>query len=253
VISRRIYAVRRGTSEKAIANGRIVNAVLEDGTIDAGKADELLASSTVAGVHVSTTLANARRRKAAASAALIEDEIADMEESLCPVAAVIEAEDIVWTYAKRRFMANVLPCSERIARQPAEVVFRILMDAVDRALHEISNTEIKRKSSRKPKPRKAKAKPLADMTADALAILRMELLARRLELRRAVKRGELVAPDEFSRPFYDEVGRVRTNMLSLPAKWAPLVGNKTSKQVREQLGDEMDDIFEMNTGLRGLL
>jgi hypothetical protein len=29
-----------------------------------------------------------------------------------------------------------------------------------------------------------------------------------------------------------------------------LVGNKTSKQVREQLGDEMDDIFEMNTGFR---
>jgi hypothetical protein len=143
VISRRKYAVRRGVSEKAIrkaiANGRIVSAVLEDGTSGAGKADELLASSTVAGVRVSTTLAEARRRKAAASAALIQDEIADMEQSLCPVAvaAVIEAEDIVWTYAKRRFMANVLPCSDRIVRQPAEVVFAILMDAVDRALHEI--------------------------------------------------------------------------------------------------------------------
>ncbi|OWK20633.1 hypothetical protein AJ88_27650 [Mesorhizobium amorphae CCBAU 01583] len=88
-ISRRAYAKRRGCTEKAIrdriADGTLVKAVLPDGTLDADKADKLLAAKVTAGKHVGSDLNDARRRKLAAGVALLQDEVEALVVSVVPV------------------------------------------------------------------------------------------------------------------------------------------------------------------------
>jgi hypothetical protein len=251
-VSRRRYARIRGVAEstirKAVKDGRLAPAVLPDGTIDRDKGDELLAASTVAGAHVSSTLSEAMRRKAAASAALLADEVAEMEATLVPIGNVLDLEERVHAHVSDRLNAHILPCAPKIAGQEPGVAFKILMDVVNEALADISSTEIRVGRSRKKKAGKGKA--LADMTADEIAIFRTELLARRLELRCAAKNGEMVDPEIYCRPYMDEATRIRTNVLGMPSKFAPRVIHKDADRVREILAEELENILILNVETR---
>jgi len=214
----RAYARRLGVTpaavRKGIAAGRIP--VGPDGRIDAATADAALAQGAVSGPRVSKSLAEARRRKLAASVRLLDDEL------LAARANTITPDELqaAWLEACRSVVAEV----ERtfitmgIKRAKSADAFGVLRDQIDALLNRLV-------TCLPPEPVAAESAveiDLATLSSVDLATMRADRQAEKMELQRALTRGELLEMDRAFAEIEDRIARARGLFLAVPARTAPL-------------------------------
>jgi len=243
-LSRRAFAAARGISEKAvrkrIAAGDLAEALLPDGTIDPEIADRLLAERTTAGKRVPAPLSAARLRKVRAHVATLQDRVAELRES------VLTREEAATNAITARFIADRLAripadAAPQVVGRSAGLIAELVREIVYAALDDLANTKITTTLGEDEKP------PLvvSAMNAVALAAAKETLLAERLELRRALKRGELLDGEAYFGAFMQRISGLRTTMLGLPSKLAPhLAAAKDAEDARAMLKAEVDHAVE---------
>lgn len=244
-ISRRAYAKRRNVTEaairKRIADGTLANAMTPSGLIDADLADKLLAENTTAGNQTTSGLSEARRRKAAASIALLRDEVEALESSFVPhdqADAVVKWLSLI---AARRIL-QVADIAAQVAGKPPAVAALAIDEAVRAAQNDIAATPIP--EPRKPAAKGKAGKSLASMTLVQLATLRSNLHARRLEVQRHVKRGEVIALPKLESQLMHRLAVFKTNVSAMHAKLAPRFEGATPAKARTILLTELQQIVE---------
>lgn len=245
-ISRRSYAKRRGVSEtairKRIADGTLAKAMTADGKINPDLADKLLAENTTGGNQTTAGLSEARRRKAAASIALLRDEIEAFELGFVPRQAADDCARRVSLTIASRLLRIAFDIADQIAGKPPAVAATIIDRAVFDALTEISETKVA--SSGKATAKQKKGKALAAMTLVELATLRADLQSRRLEVERAVKRREVVEIRKWEAQVMHRVIVVKTNIAAMHAKLATRFEKTTAARARAILLEELQYIVE---------
>ena len=244
-ISRRSYAKRRGVSEtairKRIADGTLAQAMTADGQINPDIADRLLAENTTAGNQTTSGLSEARRRKAAASIALLRDEVEALEGSFVPhdqADAVVKWLSLI---AARR-MLQVADIAAQVAGKPPAVAAVAIDEAVRAAQNDIAATPIPK--AKKPSAKGKAGKSLASMSLVQLATLRADLHARRLEVQRRVKRGEVIALQKLEYQLMHRLAVFKTNCSAMHAKLAPRFEGATPAKARTILLTELHQIVE---------
>lgn len=147
-----------------------------------------------------------------------------------------------------------------VAKKAPTVAGRIIDEKVRQALTEIAETdtagrgvEISTPSNReatgefpqlsKTTGRREKPAILADLSPVALAIMRTDLLARRLELRRAIARGELINIKSWEREELARIMIVKNLCLALPHKLAPFCERASAAKVVDLVEDELTRII----------
>lgn len=245
-ISRRAYAKRRNVTEaairKRIADGTLSSAMTADGKINPDLADKLLAENTTAGNQTTSGLSEARRRKAAASIALLRDEVEALENSVAPQAEADKA--VKWlslTFAWH--MLQVADIAPQVAGKAPAVAADLIDKAVRAAQNAIAATPIPR--SKKSTTRGKAGKPLASMTLVQLTELRTNLLARRLEVQRRINRGEDADLKLLLEQLLNRAAIFKTRAASLHAKLAPRFERTTPARARAILLDELEHIVEV--------
>lgn len=245
-ISRRAYAKRRNVTEaairKRIADGTLSSAMTADGKINPDLADKLLAENTTGGNQTTAGLSEARRRKAAASIALLRDEVEAFERGFAPAQVIDALRKRVSLVIAAHFLKIVPDTSAHLAGKPPAIAAKIIDDAVFAALIAISETKRKVDTEGASKPQKGKA--LAKMTAVELATLRADLLARRMEVERQVKRQELVSVKKFEAEFMNRIVVIKTNAQAMHAKLATRFQKASAEKARKILLTEIHWVIE---------
>jgi len=261
-LSHRQYAARRGVSRQLIDRWcrEGVLPVEVDGSIDPIKADRAL--SKRAGRSRADTLANARLRRLHARVAIAQDEVDRLKSRAVPPAEPVAAFEAMAERIRTRLDDLVRDVAPRAAGQPAAVAKEMLTKAVRVALHELAETEVApvegesdtlafagagasealpRRGRRAAAPGRRTQEP----TATDLGAKRAELAAERLELRLALRRGELV--DLFHQVYVvvtDRLLNTRSYLLALPTKAAPRLEACSADEAERLLGDEIAQALE---------
>lgn len=248
-LSRRAYARLRGCSEsavrQAIADGRLKPALYADGSIDAGKADDLLAQSTIGGKEPPSELTEARQRKLRAQCALLRDEIEALESSLIPPAEAEEAmrSSCLHVAARlRTMMEEVLPAVVMVEAIAASAAVQAATYAT---LEALSKTKVLPATAAKPEGRE---RSLAKMTGTELAALKVSLQAHRMELQSEQREQALLRLDDYSRQIVTRFTSVRTKLLSLHHRAAPQLRMVDQAEARRVLGSLVDEAIEVLAG-----
>jgi hypothetical protein len=228
--------VDESTVRQAIREGRIAAAVAADGSVDAALADRLWAKNTTRAAPPepgrSPSLSAARKRKLAASVALLEDEVAGLRAgSISPK----DADKIV-----REELRPVAARLRRIARDAAPLVaskdhnatVAVLKAEVARALTDIIAVELA-EPGEAPRPR-SKAP-----TAVELDARKTDLLAERMEFQHALGRGEMVPVTDVVEALGERLTNVRSLLMALPGRLASSFAYADTKQARTILEAEL--------------
>ena len=253
-VSRRAYAKRRGCTEKAIrdriTDGTLAKAVLPDGTIDADKADALLAARVTAGKHVGSDLNEARRRKLAAGVALLQDDVSALVDSVVRVDDAGQHIRQNSLEIAQRLFRIADECAGKVAGKEAATAADILDDAVRAALDDLSdggsedddldNEDAPYLEAQNPPGGAA----LDDLTAVQLAALKADLEAHRLETKRALNNGKLVEIERICGEFAARCSIVRNRMLGLHMKIAPHLLSADKRKAKELLEIEISEGVE---------
>lgn len=142
-LSRRQYAKRRGVSESVIrrhiASGLLAPAVRADDTLDVAKADELLTQNLIRRKAPPAALRTAMTRRLRAKVAILRDEVNEMAGSYVPAADVraLVMSDLQVVANHLRCLVDAAP---HVAGKPAPEALRILKDAVNDILTDVSQT-----------------------------------------------------------------------------------------------------------------
>jgi hypothetical protein len=141
-LSRRQYAAHRGVSrqmvDKYVAAGVIP---VRSGLINPLKADAALAKRSIA-AGPGVSLAEARRRKLAASVALLVDEVEQLEASAVPPAEFAEYWSAVGSVIRQRFEEMSTQVVLQVAGRPAAEAFAVLTETVREVLTDLAGTEV---------------------------------------------------------------------------------------------------------------
>jgi hypothetical protein len=243
LLSRSDYAKHRGVSISAISKhiraGVLAGAIGGDGRINARKADRLLDQSITGGLTVPVELADARRRKLAASVALLKAKVDAIEASVLPKAEAAAG--------LRSFSLNIAAYSYEVARTTAAAVagkptlaaFSSLTDAIYEMLTKLSEAEIVSDES---KVTQAQPPRLAQMSAVALATLKNNLEARRFEIEQQLADGTFVSAESvLNRDLVTRLLAARQHFLAMPSKVAPLMTASTPAEAQGILTDAFGD------------
>jgi hypothetical protein len=216
----RAYARRHQISPASvragIAHGRIP--VGQDGRILVAAADAALAKGTLSGARVSPSLANARRRKLAASVRLLEDEIAALRADCVSPTAARDA----WLEACRLVAAEVVKLIEvgpRLAGLPYAASFLHLRYEVDALLNRLVDVVPEAEAILAATQTNV---AIAKLSAVELATRRADLQAERMELRRSLRRNTMVSLGAFAAAAEDVIARSRSLLLAVPSRCSPL-------------------------------
>lgn len=249
-ISRRQYAKRRGVSERsirrAIEDGRIAASVLPDGMLDSDQADGLLAVGSVTGAAVPPKLADARRRKLAATVALLADDLDELERSVLTRAVGEATDDLIVREVARQFLALPDELAPKVAGLAPAIAAPIVEDAVRDALNRIADKGEKLADDRAPTTDVAvvaAAPDLASMSATQLAAMKADLQARKLEIERGLKRRELMTVDEWERSMGLRMTTAKHRVCGLHYKTASRFDSATVDGARSIIRDELCDII----------
>lgn len=230
---------------KAIADGRLKPAMHADGSLDAPKADDLLAQSTVAGREPPSELTEARQRKLRAQCALLRDEIEALESSLISPAEAEEAmrSSCLHVAARlRTMMEEVLPAVVMVEAIAASAAIQAATYAT---LEALSKTKVLPAAPAKPEGRE---RSLAKMTGTELAALKVSLQAHRMELQSEQRDRALLRLDDISRQIVTRFTSVRTKLLSLHHRAAPQLRMVDQAEARRVLGSLVDEAIEVLDG-----
>ena len=247
-LSRRAYARQRGCSEaavrKAIADGRLKKAVLPDGSIDAHRADELLAHSTIASREPPSELSEARVRKLRAQCALLQDEIEELEGALITPGEAEEARSASCGHVTAKVRTMLERLIPRVTDVEAVEASAAIQQEAHQTLLELSQTVVMPISE--PQERQ-KQRGLAKLTGVQLEALKNSLQARRLEVQSEQRDRTLVRLDDLGRDVTARFMTVRTKLLSLHHRSAPQLMHVDVARAREVLSPMVAEIVEALT------
>lgn len=257
-ISRRAYAKRRHVSEaairKRIADGTLVKALTKDGRIKPDVADRLLAAATTAGEKAPISLVDARRRKSAAAIALLQDEVDAVAAGYLPKRLIDESTRRINLTAARGLFRLPFILAALVAKKPPTIAGRIIDETVRRVLTEVAGSDPsaiaedaignRSKGEIPPLPAVMSASTvLSDLAPVQLATMRTDLLARRLELRRAIAKGELGHIETWKREEMARITITQRLCLAMPHKLAPYMERATPAKVVDLVEHEIINIL----------
>ncbi len=240
------YGRSRGTTGAAIrkhrSSGLLRPAILADGSIDAAVADMLLADGLTKGTKPPPTLADARKRKAAAQVALLQDELDGLLEQLVRPEAAAEV-----THAATVEIVTAIGGLQDDARHCAGMEVNKaaggMQDAVIALLTKLSAPPRRRRT----KAAKAAAGPsLSEMTAAELAARKADLEARLLEVQRDEAQGVVMRVRDVLEGHGTRLANLRSALLALPTRIAPQLVFSTPSEaatlVRKNLLEMAEDL-----------
>ncbi|WP_152048231.1 hypothetical protein [Aureimonas psammosilenae] len=242
-LSNRAYAKRQDCTERAVRKardeGRLNGAIFLDGSIDADKADALLAKSATSGERVPSDLTEARRRKLAAQCALLHDEVETMRGGvvLPNDAKRIMTESCVIT--ARRLFRIPSEIAARVAGKPVAEASAIIQEAAYQALSDLSKTPPKAPPKSAPKRSR---QSFDDMDATALAAMKATYQTLKIHVQQDRKKGVVLDIAEISASMTKRFSAVRTKTLALHVKAAPYVAIATAAKAEEILRKEITDV-----------
>ncbi|MBN9348467.1 MAG: phage terminase large subunit family protein [Devosia sp.] len=264
-VSRRAYAKSRKISEatvrKYLDQGKLSDALLPDGTLDAEKADRLLAAS-ITRDHQPVELKAAKARRLRAKVRRLGDEVRDLEKSLVRadrVGAVARVASLI--------VADTLgPIAERMAPIIAEMngkdAHLALRNAVSDALEVISSAMVTAGDG-------AQIAEEKELELDALGepqllAVQANLQADKLELGRALDKGILRRVADAVEEHEEKMVVSKSLMLAMPGRVAPYAQSETAEQLRARISQEIehalaagpplkvDDAHQLGGGFREL-
>lgn len=234
--SERQYAAHLGESRANVRKLRDAGYLVlhPDGSIDVGASDAALSRRRTRGRDVPKSLAAARKRKLAAEVAVLQDQVAELEVvTTTPAGAETTWREFASAAVRR--LLRIAPDAAKIAsgRPPAEAE-DVIRDVLYAALTEISGVDPDDPASdERGEPlgdviaREARetiegdGPALADLDESTLAKMKVDLQARRIELRRALARGELLHLEACGTAWEDRILTMRAQLLVMPNKVAP--------------------------------
>lgn len=232
-LSRRAYARQRGCSEaavrKAIADGRLKKAVLPDGSIDAHRADELLAHSTIASREPPSELSEARLRKLRVQCALLRDEIEGLERASVSPAEAAELHETIFVHAAGKFLDLVNEIAPNLVEVDAPKASAVIQEAIYAALDRLASTQLVNDAE---PSLKSKGISLSKLTGTQLEAMKTTLQARRMELEAARRDGTSLSLEAVGQDLKGRIVTSRSKLLALPHRAAPLVQQSDEKQAR---------------------
>lgn len=241
-ISRRAFARTRGISEAAvrahIKSGTLADAILPDGTIDASKADKLLAAANTRPKPGRTpaVLASARQRRVRAQARDLQDEVYDLERHLIPpgVAEQMLNQALDGPAAiARRWPPRVAPT---VASRPADVVQRLLKEGVNDLLGEMHDS-----FPEAPEEEPAPEQDITEtMTPVELAAHIEHLRARILELGRAERQRLLVRVEDTMEVFEEALSIAKSLLKAIPGRLDVLIATTDATEAERLLANEIE-------------
>jgi|JI10StandDraft_1071094.scaffolds.fasta_scaffold251426_2 hypothetical protein len=224
-MSRRAYAKSRkideSTVRKHLKAGTLTDAILPDGTIDPEKADALLRATRTRGRSVPVSLQAARSRRERALAFRDLTEVKKLESAL-----VRPDEYAGWVTEGFSFMVDAiraLPArvAPRLVRQEPRDIHRILANAVNDLLNEMSSAFEQRAHDLQAQPDRSDPTPdLEAMTPTELATLRATTQARRVELELAMDYGVLRQSDRLLMIVGEALSVTKSRLLAISGRTA---------------------------------
>ena len=228
----------------------MAKAVLPDGTIDADKADKLLAEKVTAGKRTGSDLNEARRRKLAAGVALLQDDVSALVDSVVRVGDAGQHIRQNSLEIAQRLFRIADECAGKVAGKEAATAADILDDAVRAALDDLSDggsedDDLDNEDAPYLEAQNSRGgAALNDLTAVQLAALKADLEAHRLETKRALNNGKLVEIERICGEFAARCSIVRNRLLGLHMKVAPHFLSADKREAKELLEMEISEGVE---------
>lgn len=254
-LSRRAYAARRGVTvrsvQKRVEDGTLSRAMTTDGKIDPDIADSLLAAGTTGtiaatGLTGSSSLAEARRRKAAAGNALLRDDLEELEGSVVTRDIAAECERACVLPVATRLLLLPRELAPAVAGKPAAIVATLLDEAVIAALTEISEMDVA--GGEEPANEGGEEFPLGHMSLVELTAMKANLLAQRLEIQRNIRKHKMVRVADIKAALISRLQIVKTALLGVHHKLAPSLAMTSAADARKILNEELDEIVSALAG-----
>ncbi|MEO7222498.1 MAG: hypothetical protein ABIY37_08500, partial [Devosia sp.] len=233
-VSRRAYAKSRKMSEavvrKYLTQGKLSDALLPDGTLDAEKADQLLASSITRDRNQPVELRAGKARRLRAQALRLGDEVQDLERSLVqadrvrPIASVV---GLIVADSLRPIAERMAPIIAGMNGKDAHLALR---NAVSDALEIISSTMVAGGDGAK--SGEEKELELDDLREPQLLAVQANLQADKLELGRALDKGILRRVADAVQEHEEKMVVSKSLVLAMPGRVAPYAEGATAEQLR---------------------
>jgi len=239
-VSRRAYARSRNISEatvrKYVAEGKLAQAVLPDGTLDAERADQLLASSIVRGNALPVALVTARIRKLRVQVQSLHDEVSELQRKVLPPDV---AASMVGELDYHLVTRHIRPIAERVAPavagRQAEAAHVVLRDAIIDLLETITSSA----PIFDPVDEEAELE-LDGTTETQLLAMRTNLQAEKLEIERALAKGRLRRTSEIIEECEEKGAISKSLLLALPGRLAIFMENASVEQARALIAAELE-------------
>ncbi|MBI4923083.1 MAG: hypothetical protein HY834_15170, partial [Devosia nanyangense] len=222
-VSRRAYAKSRGISEavvrKYLTQGKLSDALLPDGTLDAEKADRLLASSITRDRAQPVELRAAKARRLRALVRRLGDDVRDLEKSLVRADRVRPIASVVGLIVADNLRSIAERMAPIIAGMNGKDAHLALRNAVSDALEIISSTMVTGVDGAQ--IAEEKELELDDLREPQLHAVQANLQADKLELGRALDRGILRRVADAVEEHEEMMVVSKSLILAMPGRVAP--------------------------------
>lgn len=249
-VSRRAYARSRRISEavvrKYLTQGKLTDALLPDGTLDAEKADQLLASSITRDRAQPVELRTAKARHLRAKVRRLGDEVRDLERSLVHadrVGPIASAVGLIVADNLRPIAERMAPITSGMNGRDAHLALR---NAVSDSLEIISSTMVA--DGNGAKGGEETELELDELSEPQLLAIQANLQADKLELERALDRGILRRVVDTVEELEEKMVVSKSLVLAMPGRVAPYAQSETAEQLRIRIGQEIE--HALASGLR---
>ncbi len=246
-ISRREAARRAGVNEatirKHLANGDLAGALLSDGSLDAAKVERLAARTIQKGPVAPMALSSARNRRLRAQVGNLIDDVAASRAN-----AITQADADAAMDEQRKVFADKVAgfawtVGTEAAGKPASEAFATIRDSVHRVLERLSSPESDAPDSDED-PNDNEAPDLDVLSPNDLAARRINLQAEKMEIERALARGDMVLVDEAARDFDTRMATFKSLFTAIPASVANQAETLTPDDLEALVQIEVDQALE---------
>ncbi|UHD45538.1 hypothetical protein LUX29_21535 [Aureimonas altamirensis] len=219
--------------------------MLPDGSIDAHRADDLLAQSTIASREPPSELSEARVRKLRAQCALLQDEIEDLEKGLATPEEVALARRLAFDHVIGVLHSMLDELVPRLMGLEAVEASAIIQETVYKTLNELAKMNPFGECEPTVKQKHLKVEKLNGVQLEAL---KTSLQARRLEVQSSQRSGALVSLADVKTNVIARFINVRAKMLALHNRSAPQLVHVDAARAGEILSPMVAEMVEALVG-----
>jgi len=163
------------------------------------------------------TLSAAKLRKARAHVRKLQDQVTELFDAVLTREEAAGTAIAVSRHAADRLNRIPDDAAGVVVGRHAGLIAELVRELVHTALDDLASTTATAQGREEQKP----LLEFSDMDAIQLAAAKETLLAEKLEIERALKRGELVDQGAFEGEFIRRASATRTTLLGMPSKLAP--------------------------------